>query len=113
MTAPNQQAETHSVEISGWDTDENFFVERAYLQNCVDGHKHVSIRSRLRIGSLVFLRISDELSPERSVPVAYEVSKMSEPASNRLADVELVRRHPREHMHRLHAEQFVAAPRLN
>jgi hypothetical protein len=113
MTAPNQQAETHSVEISGWDTDENFFVERAYLQNYADGHKHVSIRSRLRIGSLVFLRISDELSPERSVPVAYEVSKMSEPASNRLADVELVRRHPREHLYRLHAEDFVAAPRLN
>jgi len=112
MTAPNQQAETHSVEISGWDTDENFFVERAYLQNCADGHKHLSIRSRLRVGSLVFLRISDELSPERSVPVAYEVSKMSEPAS-RLADVELVRRHPREHLHRLPAEHFVAAPRLN
>ena len=113
MTVPNQQQEGRPVEISGWDTEENFFVEKAYLQNCADGRKHVSIRSRLRPGSLVFLRISDELSPERSIPVAYEVSKMTEPVPNKLADVELVRRHPREHLRRLHAEYSIGAPRLN
>jgi len=47
---------TYSVEVSGWDVEEQFFVERAELCWDGDGDKFVSLRSQVRDGSLLSLR---------------------------------------------------------
>ena len=113
MDAQAQQQEMRPVEISGWDTDENFFVEKVFLQSCADGHKRANLRSHLRIGSLVFLRAPEDISPDRSVPIAYEVSRVSESASNGSMEVELIRRHPRKYLGDLHEERPLTALQIN
>ena len=45
------------VEISGWDSSENFFVEKAVLHWESDGTREVRFRSMVRPGSVVFVRL--------------------------------------------------------
>ena len=47
---------TCSVEISGWDVDTRFFVERVDLRWEGDGDKFVSLRSIVQDGSLLYVR---------------------------------------------------------
>jgi hypothetical protein len=44
------------VEISGWDSSENFFVESVWMEADGDGRAVVTLRSAPQLGSLVFLR---------------------------------------------------------
>ncbi|HLW82540.1 MAG TPA: hypothetical protein VKS20_10930 [Candidatus Acidoferrales bacterium] len=90
------EQETRRVEISGWDTDENFFVERAAIQNAPQGRQRVVLRVQLRVGSLVFLRLSEDFSLDRSVPIAYQVVKLAANTIRRQHEVELIQLHPRE-----------------
>lgn len=88
------------AEISGWDTDENFFVEKALLQPHGNGNK-ADLRARLRVGSLVFVRVFDQKSMDRAVPVTYQVSGIRIGAGDvdRFRDareVEMVQLRPRE-----------------
>jgi hypothetical protein len=46
----------HSVEISGWDIEKQFFVERTSLYMDRSGAKTVILRNQLRKGLLVFIR---------------------------------------------------------
>jgi hypothetical protein len=86
------------AEISGWDTDENFFVEKAVLHSHRDGNNKVDLRARLRVGSLVFVRVSDDASMDRTVPVTYQVSEIygNRNARNGAREVRLIRLRPRE-----------------
>jgi hypothetical protein len=47
---------TYSIEVSGWDVEKRFFVERAELRWTQDGEKFVSLRSIVNDGSLLYLR---------------------------------------------------------
>lgn len=98
----SQQAEIagRMAEISGWDTDENFFVEKALLQPHGNANR-AGLKARLRVGSLVFVRVFDPKSMDRAVPVTYQVSdvKMGEgdvEASKDAREVEMIRLRPRE-----------------
>lgn len=103
------EQESRRVEISGWDTDENFFVERAAIQNAAEGRQRVALRVRLRIGSLVFLRLPEDLSLDRSVPVAYQVVKLAANTIRRQREVELILLHPREKAQNAIQERSVPA----
>lgn len=88
------------AEISGWDMDENFFVEKAVLQPHGNGNK-ADLRARLRVGSLVFVRVFDQKSMDRAVPVTYQVSGINigtadVDASKDAREVEMIRLRPRE-----------------
>lgn len=76
--------------------DENFFVEKAILHHHQDGSIKVGLRARLRVGSLVFVRVPDEASLDRTVPVTYQVSSINGNASNGAREVRLIRLRPRE-----------------
>jgi hypothetical protein len=84
------------AEISGWDMDENFFVEKALLHHYQDGNNKVGLRARLRVGSLVFVRVPDEASLDRTVPVTYQVLRIDGSASHGAREVQLIRLRPRE-----------------
>lgn|SRR5215469_595004 len=83
------------AEISGWDTDENFFVEKAVLQPYGNGNK-VDLRARLRVGSLLFVRLFEVSSLNRTVPVAYRVSCVGRIAGVGARAVEMIELRPRE-----------------
>jgi hypothetical protein len=84
------------AEISGWDTDENFFVEQAFLHHGHNGNK-VGLRARLRVGSLVFVRLFEEESMNRTVPVTFRVSAIISGRSVRgTREVQIMRAHPRD-----------------
>jgi hypothetical protein len=95
MVLADEQESSSRVEISGWDTDENFFVEKATLRNAREGRQRVALRVRLRVGSLVFLRLSEDLSLDRSVPIAYQVVKLAANTVRKQREVELIQLHPR------------------
>jgi len=63
--------DTYPVEASGWDSAQSFFVEKAELEwNELTG-KHLTLTRSLCPGSMIFLRLLQPLSPDRSLPVAY------------------------------------------
>jgi|SRR5579875_322867 len=90
------QSQSAPAEVSGWDITENFFVEKALLQTISSGRKRVALRTRLREGSLAFLRTRDDSSLSRSLPVAYRVARITKSVQRDYWDVELARLHPRE-----------------
>ncbi len=72
------QLSIYRVEISGWDVNEQFFVERAALQWGQGEQRTALIRRRVRPGALVFIRLLQDTAPSRSFPVAYRAGQVRE-----------------------------------
>jgi hypothetical protein len=62
----------YRVEVSGWDKNEAFFVEKSELEWNEEADKHVVLNHMLRDGSMVFVRLLQPSAGERSYPLAYE-----------------------------------------
>jgi hypothetical protein len=60
------------VEVSGWDEDEIFFVERAELNWDEFAGKHVSLTRMLSEGSIIFVRPIQPTALHRANPIPYE-----------------------------------------
>jgi len=60
------------VEVSGWDEDEIFFVEKSELSWDDFAGKHIALKHMLGDGDLVFIRMLQPTSLQRSFPIAYE-----------------------------------------
>jgi hypothetical protein len=67
----------YSVEVSGWDTSETFFVEKCELGWNEQSAKHVVLRRMLPEGAHVFVRLLQPMSAERSYSVPYEAHSAS------------------------------------
>ena len=76
ILAVNTIASTYRVEVSGWDHDKAFFVENSELEWSEDG-KQVTLTRTLNEGAVVFLRLLQPMSADRSNPVAYEAELVS------------------------------------
>ena len=61
----------YRVEVSGWDQNQAFFVEKSDLEWNEDSGKLVVLRNAVPDRALVFLRLLQSLS-DRSHPVPYE-----------------------------------------
>jgi hypothetical protein len=66
----------YRVEVSGWDMDEMFFVEKTEIAWDEETGKRVKLRRPLRKGSVVFVRLLQSSSVERAYPMAYEVDPL-------------------------------------
>lgn len=95
MSSLEAEQASKIAEISGWDAEENFFVEKTVLQEHCEGNK-AGLHARLRVGSLVFIRVPDDASMDRTVPVTYQVSGFTSTARNGAREVYLTRLRPRE-----------------
>ncbi len=74
MTRLGQQSSNYRVEVSGWDATEAFFLENTIL--FWDSTKQeISLRSRLREGTVIFVRLLQPFSSEENFPIPYVVSK--------------------------------------
>ena len=60
------------VEISGWDEDEIFFVERSEVDWDEFAGRHVTLTRMLTEGSIIFVRPSQPTAVHRAKPSPYE-----------------------------------------
>jgi hypothetical protein len=76
----------YSVEVSGWDNNEDFFVEKTELHWSEQSGKHILLLRPIASGALVFLRLIDPTSVDRVHPVAYraELFDMTEAGQRRV-----------------------------
>lgn len=62
---------SYPVEASGWDSTQSFFVETCKLEWDEESGKCLVLTHSLRPGAMIFLRLLQPGSPDRSLPVAY------------------------------------------
>lgn len=72
ISEPAPGETSYRVEISGWDEDESFFVEKSSLAGDELMGKHVALEHRITDGAIVFVRVLLPNSYHRSCPVAYQ-----------------------------------------
>ena len=73
----DSHTKTYRVEISGWDSSLTFFVEKAELAWSEENGKQVTLTHALCPGTMIFVRLLQATSPERSVPVPYQAVHMA------------------------------------
>jgi len=61
----------YRVEVSGWDAEEKFFVEKSMLIWLENVGKRLALNAKIRIGSVLFVRLMQPLGGGTSFPVAY------------------------------------------
>jgi len=85
----------YPVEVSGWDSAENFFVEKTVLHWDEAEGKTVLLRCPLYEGTVVFLRLSQPTTQANNFPIAYRTKRIGAPDHRGLARVFLVQLRPR------------------
>jgi len=85
---------SYRVEVSGWDASDAFFVEKTTLDWSGGDEKEISLRSTVREGAMVFVRLLQQVGTVNSVPIAYRASSAKTGASGRTL-VQIARLHPR------------------
>ncbi len=76
LTARRPLTNSYTVEASGWDSKRSFFVEKSELEWNEQTGKSLTLTRSLRPGSMIFLRLLQPCSPDRSLPVAYHAQPM-------------------------------------
>jgi hypothetical protein len=71
-------ATSYRVEVSGWDSEQNFFVEKSELEWSEEAGKHLNLSHALRDRALLFVRLIHPTSIEGSHPVPYQVEPLGE-----------------------------------
>jgi hypothetical protein len=89
---------SYQVEVSGWDASENFFVEKTGLEWNREEKKEIELRSFLREGCIVFVRLLQSLGNlnTHAFPIAYQATKVLPPDSAGRTRVFLEQLRPRE-----------------
>ncbi len=100
--------ETYRVEVSGWDGSGNFFVEKTILRWSPDSGKEVSVRSALREGDILFVRLNQTWTATPTFPIAYRAEKVSPRDSSGFIRLSLVQLRPRSFAE---ADQFASQPK--
>jgi hypothetical protein len=72
FTAEHSDTNLYRVEVSGWDDNKAFFVENSELEWTAESGKRVTLNRGLTSGAVIFLRLLQHISNDRSHPVAYE-----------------------------------------
>ncbi|HSC45417.1 MAG TPA: hypothetical protein VLC94_06285 [Candidatus Acidoferrum sp.] len=68
----------YRVEVSGWDSNQEFFVEKADLDWSDEFGKQVLLSHAVTPGTLLFLRLLHPMSLDRVHPVPYQADPREE-----------------------------------
>jgi hypothetical protein len=82
MDFENCAQDTYHVEVSLWDAKENFFVEKTVLDWKSDDKKAILLRTPIRTGSIIFVRLLQPIQTGANFPVAYEALTSPEKQEN-------------------------------
>src|SRR5258706_6484591 len=89
----------YRIEVSGWDLNDFFFVEKTGFLWSEGGEKRLLLHHALSEGAVIFVRL---MAPETSsglVPVAYQVENIKPMNSTGQCETRLVQVHPRLRAH--------------
>jgi hypothetical protein len=86
---------SYRVEISGWDVEKNFFVEKTDLDWSDEQIKKVFLRRPLRHRAVVFVRLISPTTLGDSVPIAYQAERVHKADGDGTWEIHLVQLHPR------------------
>lgn len=95
MDFTTDQVNSYRVEVSGWDTSERFFVEKTSLSWGRDEKKEIRLRSTLREGSVLFVRLLQPLANATNFPIAYQAQRIGSRSEDGYARVHLAQLRPR------------------
>ena len=95
LAGASERHNPYLVEVSGWDKNENFFVEKTELHWSDQSDKHVLLLRPIASGALVFLRLLDPMSADRTHPVPYR-AELCGTAENGQRQVRLISARPGE-----------------
>jgi len=94
MSSQYRMSNTYRIEISGWDLDENFFVEKTHLEWSEEKGKRVQLRRPLRNGAVVFIRLIASVASGQGFPIAYQAELLKEQHPARIWEFRLLELHP-------------------
>lgn len=86
---------SYRIEISGWDVEQNFFVEKTNLDWSEEQGKKVQLHHPLRNGAVVFIRLIAPTASGHSFPVAYQIENLGPARSAGVWEVRLMPLRPR------------------
>ena len=95
MDLQTGQSYRYPVEVSGWDTSERFFVEKTMLDWAGDETKEIRLKSALREGCIVFLRMLHPVDGASKFPIPCRAVKVANKGQGGSSIVRLVQLHPR------------------
>jgi hypothetical protein len=87
---------TYRVEVSGWDSSQVFFVEKTELEWSEENGKQITLSRDLNPATMIFVRLLQPTSPDRSSPVAYKAEHIASTVGNQ-HQFRLSRAVPRTH----------------
>jgi hypothetical protein len=85
----------YPIEISGWNVEGEFFVERAELRWNDTGEKRISLRESVRDGAIVFVRLMIQKSDNAAFPIAYQAELIPDQRSRGTIEMKLIPCQPR------------------
>jgi hypothetical protein len=85
----------YRIEVSGWDQNEAFFVEKTDLEWIGKESKTVRLHHLLRDAAVIFVRLLQTSTQAHVCPVAYKVSGASESDDSQAYQYSLIQLHPR------------------
>jgi hypothetical protein len=90
-----QTTTTHSypIEVSGWDAQERFFVEKTELEWDEQAGKRIRMRTPIERGTLLFIRLFDADALD-ALPVTYEAGDIRRDDASSFYEVTLVQMQP-------------------
>jgi hypothetical protein len=83
------------VEVSGWDTKEDFFVEKTQFNPEDEDKMEIALTSSLRQGCVVFVRVLEPRAATGSFPIAYHAVSIRSRDTDGRAWIGLERLRPR------------------
>jgi hypothetical protein len=92
----NHQPSSYAVEVSGWDPSEAFFVEKTNLTWTADGMKEITLGRPIREGSMIFVRLMQDVSNTDNYPIACQAVKVMEQSGGCRTTIQVSRLRPRE-----------------
>lgn len=95
MDFEGSQQKSYAVEVSGWDVEEAFFVEKTELTWVADGMKEISLLHPVREGSVVFVRLLQPVASADNYPIACQVVKQMEQGAEGRSTIRLTQLRPR------------------
>lgn len=95
MNFTTDQPNSYRVEVSGWDASENFFVEKTMLNWGRDEKKELQLRSAIREGSVVFVRLLQPLASGNNFPVACQAQRIGPRNTDGQSRIHLAQLRPR------------------
>ena len=74
----NERQTAYLVEVSGWDENEDFFVEKTELRWREESGKQISLQRPITSGSLLYLRLIHPVGDERVRPMPFRAELFAE-----------------------------------